>query len=169
MQSFRLQDISKHLERNIWELFGYEREINLVYNFDARLWNCYEVTMNSPQTFFVKLTQRWCNIVIPTSRRRCEFDAFNVVTRLPLQHPWYVVRLIDYPILRQRWQNVVNLAPYYRRWEDVVNLRLWLQSCKNVTNTAFTVYHELNLLSNERWSNTVILTMWIQSCSNVMY
>ena len=48
----------------------------LFHKYEARLWKCYHVTMNSSYfLLFAKLTQLWCNVVIPTSRRGCEFDA----------------------------------------------------------------------------------------------
>ena len=47
----------------------------LFYNFDPRLWNCYNATMNSPYLmFFSKLMQRFYHVVILTSKRQCKLD-----------------------------------------------------------------------------------------------
>ena len=99
-QATRLQliilDISKPFENNflrpfrVWEensgvhlMSQYQPcirdELNFViklfHDFEGMLWKCYHVTINSPYfTFFARLMQRWCNVVVPTSRRRCEFD-----------------------------------------------------------------------------------------------
>ena len=40
----------------------------LFHSSKARLWKYYNVTMNRPNmTFFAKLTQCWCKVVIPKS------------------------------------------------------------------------------------------------------
>ena len=45
--------------------------IYLFYNFNAKLWKRNHATMNNPQlTFFEKLTQPWCKVVISKSRKR---------------------------------------------------------------------------------------------------
>ena len=55
-----------------------------LYNFEARLWKCYHMIMNSLQfRFSSTLTERWRNVLTPTSRTRCEFDI--VVTKLNLR------------------------------------------------------------------------------------
>ena len=47
----------------------------LFYNFDPRLWNYYNATMNSPYLmFFSKLMQRFYHVVILTSKRQCKLD-----------------------------------------------------------------------------------------------
>lgn len=59
----------------------YHRVVKLFHNFEALLWRFYHVTMKTPYlTFFGKLTQRWRNIVIPTSRSRCLQFSINVVS-----------------------------------------------------------------------------------------
>ena len=53
--------------------------VNLFYNFEAMLTKYYHTTLNNPHLrFFAKLTQRWCNVVISTSRRRCKFDVASM-------------------------------------------------------------------------------------------
>ena len=51
----------------------YHFVIKYFYNFEARVWKSYHVTVNSPiRMFFTKLTHRWCNFVISMSIRRYE-------------------------------------------------------------------------------------------------
>lgn len=49
--------------------------LKLFYNFEVRLWKCYNVTMDSLYfAFFTKLTQRWCNVVIYQCREDVKLD-----------------------------------------------------------------------------------------------
>ena len=58
--------------------------VKLFHNFEARMWKYDHMTMNSPHlTLVAKLTQRLCNVVIQTKRRRCDFDVG--FTRLSLK------------------------------------------------------------------------------------
>ena len=53
----------------------YDVFVKHFYNFEERLRKCYHVTMNCLHFRFVaKLTQRWRNVIIPMSRKRCEFN-----------------------------------------------------------------------------------------------
>ena len=124
-QATRLQhtilNFTKSLESNFWELLEYGREImhwiwlhhidpeyrtNVIssLNFFRALRQAWGNVTRRRFSFFAKLTQRLCNVVIQS----CDYKD---VSTLPLQHPWYAVRWICYPTLRQCWYNVLNSTP----------------------------------------------------------
>ena len=141
------------MELKNWKLLEYKRgenELNLMSqygpcilekchflikklfdNFDTRLWKFYHATMDSPHfTFFERLTQRCCNVVIPKLRRRCDFTFLE-----RLRQRWgKVVK----PTLRRRCEFYVVVRKLYRRChysihDDVYVVRtLWISRC-NVT------------------------------------
>ena len=77
----------------------------IFHNFEIRLWKCYHVTMNNlPFTFFVKLTQRCRNVVIPSSRRRYEFEV--TVTTLYRRCHFNIHNMLWGDFFVQRWSNV---------------------------------------------------------------
>ena len=83
----------------------------LFHNQEARLWKCYHVTMNSSYFLLLaKLTQLWCNVVIPTSRRGCEFDAAVTMLYWCCHCNIYYMLWGEFTIQcwGQRWYNVVN-------------------------------------------------------------
>ena len=123
--------------------------VNLFYNFEAMLTKYYHTTLNNPHLrFFAKLTQRWCNVVISTSRRRCEFD----VASMNFKH-WISVAVTTSTgycwgeLTIQRWGNVfttfdVVVLTLSRRCETDVAISTLQQRQYNI------VYCELNLLFN---------------------
>ena len=135
--------------------------------------------MNSSHgTFFAKLTQRQCNVLIQTGE-----DVVNLMLRLQrcinvaittsmisiypfilngdlLNTSYYqqiVVFLLNLEktVFKQRSKafsknniNVVNFTSQYQRRKDVVSLTSRFQRCNNVVNKTFIVRCELNLLFN---------------------
>ena len=121
------------------------------------------VTKNSLHfIFFANLSKYWCNVVIPTLRRHCEFD--SAVTRL------YQRCLYDiYNMLKCIEATLVQCCEFY-----VVISMLWrrceLRQWGKVANTACIVRHELNLLSNvevmleQRFNFDVVASTSLQHC-----
>ena len=106
--------------------------------------------LNGPHlTFIPKLTQRWCNVVIPTSEDVVDFtlwsqrfiDAFIVIFMMCCE-----VNLL-YKVETTSAKRSKNLTPQYRHCKDV-NLKSRFQRWNNVVNTSFKVNLELNLLPN---------------------
>ena len=86
---------------------------------EARLWKCSPATINRPYfPFFSKLTQRWCNILIPMSKRRCEYKV--VVTTLYLRCHCNIHDLLWGEFFIQSWGNIGTTL-----WFDVVASTLW--------------------------------------------
>ena len=83
--------------------------MKLFKNLKTRLRKCYHATIKSPHfTFFVKLMQRWYNIVIPTSRRRCEF---NIVVSTLYQ-------VCHYNIHDMIWYTSIQYSWHTFRWRE---------------------------------------------------
>ena len=68
--------------------------------------------------FFSKLTQRWCNVLMPASGKGCEF---GIAIKKLYQRYHYN---INYTLSNVDWYNVVNLTLQYRHCKDVANLIL---------------------------------------------
>lgn len=138
-------------------LFEYAREVNTQYwhcvpekyhaivkllnKFEVMLWMCYHVTMNGLHvTSFPKLTQNWRNNVIPTLRRRCEFDV--LVTMLYWRFHYSIHDML-LNLLLQCWGNVGKTLYIWSRSVKVVKkLEIWHRNFKvaNVSNTTFIVH-----------------------------
>ena len=83
---------------------------------------------------------------------------FLVVSKLPLLHPLYAVKWIYYPMLRQRWQNSMNLTLNYQRCEDVTNLTDFNVANSCQYNIHSTLWVELTI---QRWGNVgATLLFW---------
>ena len=70
---------------------------------------------------------------------------FKIVSMLPLQHPWYILRWTYCPTLRQRCNSVINLTLQCIYCEDVVNVTWWSNHCHDVINTTAIAYCGFNL------------------------
>ena len=101
------------------------------------LWKCYNVTTNSSQlTLFGKLTQRWYNIVIPTSRRRSEFDVglsvlyryWHFNTRDMLWYEFTIQRSDNLGRKLWVWRRIV-LSTLSKRFELYVIISTLQQRC----------------------------------------
>ena len=113
----------------------------LFHNFEARLWKCYYMTIIVHMWLFAKLTQRWWNVIIPASGRRCEFKV--VVTKLYRRCRYNIRDMLWGEFFIQRWG---NLSPALWIWScsiSVVNLTSWFQPCKKVVNIILIVQREL--------------------------
>ena len=127
--------------------------------------------MNRPHlTFFVKLMQRWCSVVILTSRRRCGLEV--MVSTLYRCCHYNIHDILWGELTSQLWDNVSTRLQIWRRSIDFLKtLWIWRYDI-NVTAT-FSIQHpycELNLLSNveatleERWNFDVVASVLLQRC-----
>ena len=79
----------------------YDVFVKHFYNFEKRLRKCYHVTMNCLHLRFVaKLTQRWCNVMIPMSRKRCEFNVAVTTLNGHYQYNIYCMLCSEFTIQR---------------------------------------------------------------------
>ena len=87
--------------------------IKIFHNFEVKLSKRYHVTMNSLHyTFFVKLTQRWCNFVLPTLRRCCEFGVTVIAF---YWHCYYnIIDTLWGEFTIQRWGNICTMLLIWR-------------------------------------------------------
>ena len=115
----------------------YQWVFTVFHHFEVRLWKCYNVTINgSHLVSFTKLTQRWCNVVIPTSRRRCEFDI--AVTTLYRRCYCNSRDMMWGEFTIQRWGNISTTLWIWRHSIDV-GKTLWIWRCNfNVVATLST-------------------------------
>ena len=103
----------------------------LFRNFEARFFKCYYVTMSTPGlTCFAKLTQQCCNVVMPTSRRSCEF---KVAVKLLY---WHCLS-IYYPSLRER-------RPMLYLWGCIINVVNLTQRIEVLQTTCRATVHKLS-------------------------
>ena len=137
------------------------------------IWCCgYNVVSNSLHfKLFAKLMHRWCNFLIPTLRRCCEFDV--AVTTLFQDWNYIIHDTLWGGFFIQCWGKLIesyDLTLQCRRYEDAVNLTSQFQLCRNVVNTIFIERHELKLLSNveeklkQRCNSDVVVWMSLQCC-----
>ena len=126
----------------------------LFRSFEVKMWKCYHVTMNSPYfTFFAKLTQRWCNVLISTSRTNCEFDV--EVTKVYRRYHCNMRDRLGGDFFSRfcgnvgitLWFNVVVWV-LWRRYEFNVAISTLQQHCQyNINNTPWIK------LTIQRWNN----------------
>ena len=98
--------------------------IKLFDNFEVKLSKRYHVVMNSLHyTFFVKLMQRWCNFVLLTLRRCCEFG----VTVIAFYWRCYynIIDTLWGEFTIQRWGNIRTTLWIWRLSIEVVKA-LWI-------------------------------------------
>ena len=117
--------------------------------FEERLWKYYHATMNNPYfTFFAKPPQRWCSVIILTSRRRYELDV--AVTTLYRRLYCNIHNILQEDLLSSveatlvKRETHVALLTFWRRWEFNVPISTLRHRCQyNIL-----VHTKLNLQSN---------------------